>query len=259
MSVRTGVKATQNSFRRERNVSGVDDKTGFGVAKTTLAFGLATVVLLLETQFVIPFMSNQTGLEPVVFWFIVAGLGLFFPMLVVAFFTIKSEGLKLEIDSWRDRLRFRKMNKADWLWSLFSVISIGVLSLAIIKLLESILGKVESHPPFMYFEPLTPGRYWILLLWIPYWILNMMGEEVLWRGVILPKQEIVFGKKSWLIQGIFWGVFHIAFGWQILLTLVPILFILPYVVQRRRNSWIGVVVHAVINAPSFLAISFGLL
>lgn len=151
------------------------------------------------------------------------------------------------------------MNRADWFWSVGSIFIIGVLSFLIIKVLESLIGNVENQPPFMYFEPLTPGRYWILLIWFPYWLLNILGEEILWRGVILPRQELVFGKNTWLINGLFWGIFHIAFGWQLLITLLPILFIQSFVVQRRQNTWIGVVIHGGINGPSFLAIAFGIL
>jgi len=77
--------------------------------------------------------------------------------------------------------------------------------------------------------------------------------------VILPRQEVSFGKYAWIVQAIGWGLFHIAFGWQLLITLLPILFILPYIVQKRKNSWIGVLIHAAINGPSFVAISFGLI
>lgn len=111
----------------------------------------------------------------------------------------------------------------------------------------------------MSFDPLTPDRYWILLLWLPYWVLNIMGEEVLWRGVILPRQEIVFGKNARIINGLGWTIFHITFGWQLLLTMLPILFILPFVVQKTRNSWTGIVIHGVINGPSFIAIAFGVM
>ena len=232
---------------------------GIGLLHSFLIFGIASTALVLETQFLIPFLSKRTGLEPIIFWFIVAGLGIFLPLLVLAYFILRNEGVKIGKNTWEDRLRFKKMNKTDWLWSIGSIIMIGFLSFAIIKLLEVFIGKVESQPSFMYFEPLTPDRYWILLIWFPYWLLNIMGEEILWRGVILPRQELVFRKNAWLIHGICWGIFHIAFGWQLLLTLMPILFIQSYVVQRRKNSWIGVVIHAVINGPSFIAISFGLL
>ena len=95
------------------------------------------------------------------------------------------------------------MNKEDWLWSVGSIILIGILSFAILKLIEFFIGKVAFNPSFIYFEPLTPNRYWILLIWFPYWLLNIMGEEILWRGVILPAQELVFRKNTWLIHGIF--------------------------------------------------------
>jgi len=36
------------------------------------------------------------------------------------------------------------------------------------------------------------------------------------------------------------------------------LFILPYIVQRRRNSWVGVAIHAGVNGPGFVAVAFGL-
>jgi membrane protease YdiL (CAAX protease family) len=230
---------------------------GIGLLKSLLIFGTASVILILETHFLIPFLSKKTGCEPILFWFIVAGLGLFLPLLILAYFILRSEGVKIDKHTWQNRLRFIRMNKADWLWAIGAILVIGITSSVIMNLLETFTGKVESRPVFMSFEPLTLDRYWILLLWFPYWILNIMGEEILWRGVLLPKQEIVFGKSTWLIHGIFWGILHIAFGWHLLLTLIPILLIQPYVVQRRKNTWIGVVIHAVINGPSFIAISFG--
>jgi len=38
-----------------------------------------------------------------------------------------------------------------------------------------------------------------------------------------------------------------------------LLFIQSYVVQRRKNTWVGVVIHGGINGPGFLTIAFGLL
>jgi len=180
-------------------------------------------------------------------------------MLIVAYLILRSEGERLDENTWEQRLRFKKMESSDWLWSIGAIILIGVLSSVIMKLLGALFGRVDNQPVFMHFEPLTPDRYWILAIWLPYWLLNIMGEEILWRGVILPRQEIVFGKHTWVVHGIGWAIFHIAFGWQLLLTMLPILFIQSYVVQRRRNTWTGVFIHAVINGPSFIAISFGLL
>jgi hypothetical protein len=48
--------------------------------------------------------------------------------------------------------------------------------------------------------------------------LRLNSQEFLWRGVMLPRQEIAFGKKAWIIHDFGWGLFHIAFGWQLLIT-----------------------------------------
>ena len=57
---------------------------------------------------------------------------------------------------------------------------------------------------------------------------------------------------------ILWLLFHASFPWQVLVTLVPITLILPYIVQRRRSAWVGVVIHAAFGAMGFLALAFGL-
>jgi membrane protease YdiL (CAAX protease family) len=110
----------------------------------------------------------------------------------------------------------------------------------------------------MAFEPLGPGRYWILGAWLPFFVLNIIGEEFVWRGVILPRQEVAFGGRAWLVNGILWLLFHAAFPWQVLLTLLPITLILPYVVQRRRSTWSGIVIHGGFGAVGFLVLAFGL-
>ena len=156
-------------------------------------------------------------------------------------------------------MRFRRMTGMDWAWTLGSLVLIGILSKAAMAGIETFIGEFDHSPPFMAFEPLTPNRYWLLAVWFPYWLLNIFGEGILWRGVMLPRQEAAWGKKAWVFHAIGWGLFHIAFGWQLLVTLLPILFIQTWVVQKRQNTWCGIIIHALINGPSFIAISFGLL
>ena len=231
----------------------------FGIISSLLLFGIAAVVLFLESNFLIPYLASVTKVETVIWWFIVSAFGMFIPLLVIAVFMLKKEGNLFKQGMWHNRLRFRKMNSGDWLWGIAGIVMVGILSFMIISVLEQLAGKIDHQPSFMQFEPLDSGRYWILIVWAAYWIFNIMGEEILWRGVILPRQEISFGKYAWLLHGLCWGLFHIAFGWQLMVTLIPILFIQSYIVQRRKNSWIGVLMHAGINGPSFVAISLGLI
>jgi len=223
-----------------------------------LIFGLAAVLLFIQTRVLIPWLSVATTVEPVLFWFIVGGLGVFFPLLVAAWFMLEREG-GIAPSTWRERLRFRRMNAGDYLWAFVGICAIIVLSGAIMHVLDSFLGQFDSQPPFMRFEVLGPGRYWILLAWLPFWLLNIMGEEILWRGVMLPRMETALGRWAWLHHGLGWTMFHVAFGWQLLLVMLPILFLLPWIVQKRGNTWIAVVIHAVVNGPAFVLIALGML
>ncbi len=217
----------------------------------------ASFLMFCLTKYLIPYLSNVTKQESILFWFIVAGLGIFLPLIITGLLILKSEGYHISKKTWIERLRFRKITKRDLLWGFIGLVLVGVFSGLIMKALELLIGKFDHSPSFMSFEPLTKGRYWLLIVWFPYWILNILGEEFLWRGVMLPRQEVAFGKYAWIIHGFGWGVFHVAFGWQLLITLIPLIFIQSYIVQKTKNSWIGVIMHGGLNGPSFIAICFG--
>jgi len=219
----------------------------------------AAILMYCLTKFLIPYLSKVTGQETILLWFIIAGLGIFTPLIITGILILRAEGFKISESTWIGRLRFRKMSKSDLIWTIIGLIIVGAISGIVMKGLQLIIGNFDHSPAFMSFEPLTKGRYWLLLVWLPYWILNILGEEFLWRGVMLPRQEIAFGKNAWLIHGTGWGLFHIAFGWQLLITLIPLIYIQSYIVQKKKNSWIGVIMHGGLNGPSFIAICFGLI
>ncbi len=219
----------------------------------------AAILMFGLTKYLIPFLSEITGQETILFWFIVGGIGIFVPLIITGFVILKFEGINITKQTFSERLRFRKITKHDLLWCFAGLIAVGVFSGIIMKVLEIVIGQFDHSPAFMSFEPLSKGRYWLLIVWFPYWILNILGEEFLWRGVMLPRQEIAFGKYTWLIHGFGWGLFHVAFGWQLLITLIPLIFIQSYIVQKTKNSWIGVIMHGGLNGPSFIAICFGLI
>ncbi len=221
-------------------------------------FAGAGILLYVATHLVIPALADATGIEPIAFWFLVGGLGVFAPLLAVGVFMLRREEPPPTPSPWRARLRFHRMDRGDWAWAVGALVVVALLT----GIVQAILGLVAPGsgvgPGFMTLEPLGPGRYWILAAWLPFWILNIMGEEFLWRGVMLPRQEAALGNRAWLANAVGWSLFHVAFGWHLFLMLLPILVVLPYVVQRRRNSWVGVVVHAGLNGPGFVAVAFGL-
>jgi membrane protease YdiL (CAAX protease family) len=228
-----------------------------GPLQTVIIFGAAGLLLFIATGGLIPWFSTTVGVEPVVAWFLIGGLCVFAPLILLSWLMLRREQRNAQVPM-ATRLRLSRMSRSDWAWALGGLIVIGVLSVAIQMLLQAIIGEVDLQPPFMSLEPLSRGRYWILAAWLPVWVLNILGEELLWRGVVLPRQEAAFGRHAWLVNGLGWLLFHVAFGWHLITILIPIVFVLPYVVQRRRNTTIGVVLHAGLNGPGFIAVALGL-
>ena len=150
------------------------------------------------------------------------------------------------------------MNSADWLWCLGALVIIASTTGASVFALRWLSLEEGLHPRFMAFGPLASGRYGILVAWLPFFVLNILGEELVWRGVVLPRQEVASGDNAWVYHGLGWWLMHAAFPWQVLLNLLPTALVLPYVAQRRRSTMVGIVIHAVLNGGGFLAIAFDL-
>jgi membrane protease YdiL (CAAX protease family) len=230
-----------------------------GLGQTAILFGGAALLLFTVTHVVIPSLSEITTAEPILLWFAAGGMGVFLPLLLIAVALLKQEEVPLNSETWRERLRFRSMTRADWIWTAGGVLAVAILVAVSVVLMKILFGFVNLQPSFLRLEPLSPDRYWILAVWLPFFWVNVMGEEILWRGVILPRQEAAFGRWAWLANGLGWLGFHLAFGPSLLFVLWPTTLIIPYVVQRQRNSWIGVVIHGVLNGGGFVAVAFGLL
>jgi membrane protease YdiL (CAAX protease family) len=245
------------SFER-REGPGPDRVPPLGLVGSAALFGAGALLLFLTTRIAVPTLVSVTGAEPVVMWFLAASAVLFGPLLLTAALLLNRERRIGRPGSLGARLWLRPMNGGDWLWAVGGFAGVGVLTGGIAAALGGLADESKLHPSFMAFEPLGPGRYWILGAWLPFFALNIVGEELVWRGVVLPRQEVAFREWAWLVNGVLWLLFHAAFPWQVLVTLVPITLILPYIVQRRRNTWIGVMIHAAFGAMGFLALAFGL-
>jgi membrane protease YdiL (CAAX protease family) len=73
---------------------------------------------------------------------------------------------------------------------------------------------------------------------------TFLGEELLFRGLLLPRMHGVFGQWDWLANGILFGLYHIHQPWGMLGSMIAgaLLFALPS--KIFRNSWFGVILHS---------------
>jgi hypothetical protein len=228
-----------------------------GVVGSLAIYGFGAALLYFATRVLIPLTESRTGAEPVVAWFIAAGLGAFFPLILIAALLLRLERRSGSI-SWTRRLWCGSMSMLDWRYLLAGAGVIAVLSAPLFAAIVHVYGKRAFIPAFMTFDPLTSDRFCILAAWLPFFALNMLGEAFVWHGVMLPRQVESFGSFAWLISGLGWTLFHLALPWQIVVCLAPTMFVIPYLIQHRANVWVGVILHMFVNGPGFFAVGFGL-
>lgn len=90
------------------------------------------------------------------------------------------------------------------------------------------------------------GRWEIVFLFVMVLLFNVAGEELWWRGIILPRQELTHGRWTWIIHGLLWAAFH-AFKWWDLVGLLPVCLIIAYISQRTKNNWPALIAHGLFN------------
>jgi uncharacterized protein len=72
---------------------------------------------------------------------------------------------------------------------------------------------------------------------------TVLGEELLFRGLLLPRMKAVFGKYDWVANGVLFAVYHLHTPWVIPAALVDI-FALAYPSRRFQSAWMGIIVHS---------------
>jgi uncharacterized protein len=88
------------------------------------------------------------------------------------------------------------------------------------------------------------GAWWFLALFVIQAAFNtILGEELLFRGVLLPKMEAVFGRWSWVANGVLFGLYHLHQPWGIPNSvLTGLMYTFP--AHRYRSTWMSIILHS---------------
>jgi uncharacterized protein len=73
---------------------------------------------------------------------------------------------------------------------------------------------------------------------------TVLGEELLFRGLLLPRMRGVFGKRDWVANGAMFALYHLHMPWTILNTFVDGIFLNAYPSRRFQSAWMGIIVHS---------------
>ena len=83
---------------------------------------------------------------------------------------------------------------------------------------------------------------WFALNVILFVFNTVLGEELLFRGFLLPRMGRL-GRGDWLANGAFFALYHLHEPWMMPLTLLDSV-LLSWSSRRYRSAWIGIMVHS---------------
>lgn len=228
-----------------------------------LLFGIIGAIAYLLIMFVMQPL-NELGISR--FWLILfGGFGPVVFLCVLAIMDCKKKGVPFKEYFW-----VKKLNWKEWLMVFGGLILVQVFELIILSNTDTfIIELFNINVPEFYPEIFKPdmqidfpmqsfmdipviGNPISIVLWGLLLIFNIFGEELLWRGYALPRMEKYFGKWAWLVNGVMWiYLFHFFMIWKAI-ALIPSMIVIPYLCQKTKSIWPGIIIHGFGNAMFFL-------
>jgi membrane protease YdiL (CAAX protease family) len=154
-----------------------------------------------------------------------------------------------------------------WWWLVPLVLGVALLQLIPLQALwETIFPFLDEPEKYSFAELLDSeqrkedleGAWHVLALFVLLGIFNtIVGEELLFRGVLLPKMNGAFGDRDWVANGILFGLYHLHQPWGIFASLIDGVFLYAWPTKRFRSAWMGIIVHST-QTVFFVVIALGL-
>jgi membrane protease YdiL (CAAX protease family) len=243
------------------------------VGGTFLCFGIPTAIFAVGFYIIMPALIEQK-ITPFNAYWISMGIP-FIVMFCCSLIAFRMEGNPFVWKIFKDRYRIHYINGKTWLWALLVFIATFLGYAIVSSSLQPLfnLGIIEL-PAFLpaWLDPRTlqsvsawddafgglKGNWFAAISYLIFLFFNVVGEELWWRGYILPRQEVVLHKWTWVVHGLLWGCFHI-FKWWDLPGIFILTLALSYVVYRTKNTSLGIVLHFLGNSIAIVPILIGIL
>ncbi|HSL45111.1 MAG TPA: type II CAAX endopeptidase family protein [Anaerolineales bacterium] len=148
----------------------------------------------------------------------------------------------------------QKDNRLWWLIVPF-ILLVVVLYMWITPVLNGIwtqffpfLAEPERYSMAVLFAPelraFWKGAWNLLVLQMVLSVFNtFLGEEFIFRGVLLPKMKGVFGKWDWVANGVLFGLYHLHQPWGLPGNILSGL-VFAFTGKRYRSTWFPIILHS---------------
>ncbi len=98
------------------------------------------------------------------------------------------------------------------------------------------------------------GDWWLMAVAVVSCVFNyVLGEELLFRGILLPKMRGVFGKWDWAANSVLFALYHMHRPVQMLgMIFGGFAYSLPS--RHFRSMWFGIILHGIEAIPLLIGV-----
>jgi membrane protease YdiL (CAAX protease family) len=252
-----------------------DDKNQYTLWQILGIWSMAAIPVGILSWIVYPFVVRDFASDPLgsgVIRIVLITIGLVW-LCVLSLVIVRREEGDLRWATVKRRLRLNtpqdprtgETRRRLWLWVIPFIIGNVAWGVAITPYAEKLwiaIFPFFAEPPgyssAVFFESQETmkrlvGAWWFFGLFVVSSVFNVLGEEFLFRGILLPKMEGLFGRWSWIVNGALFAFYHVHQPWTIAANVILGVFLLAFPSWRFRSTWLGLIIHAVEN------VVFGLL
>jgi membrane protease YdiL (CAAX protease family) len=229
----------------------------YSLQKILFIWALSALPMAILAFVFSPRLIELTNCPPLLAYWISAILGLLW-QFILSLIILKFDGHDLNWNTVRDRMKYQKpihprTGRSSYsllLWTIPFILLSAVLQSGVISLpdVDGLITPLIEDLPKYDLSGLSSGEYkgawWVLALFMVTSIFNyFLGEEFIYRGILLPKMNGVFGRWDWFFNGILFGLYHLHKPQVIISTALYFGFVFAFPAKLFRSSWMAVIIH----------------
>lgn len=149
----------------------------------------------------------------------------------------------------------RRVGRRVWLWVLPFIVFSAVVNAGLIDpegpLPRDLPNAIQTDRVEHFFS----GNWGWFAMLVAVALLSPVVEELLFRGLLLPRMRAVFGRLDFVVNGALFGLYHLHQPWSMPASVIDGIVNQAYPSRRFQSTWMGIIVHTI---PSFLIIGVAL-
>ncbi len=237
-----------------------DDDNQYSLAKILTIWTLIAVPMPFLAFVVAPIWAKTNGLDyGVTIWLmLIAGMSWQFILSMIILYRELDEFTWTNIKSriWLTKPTNPKTGKASYQYFWWLIPAFGVYAAFELTPVAETIGHLILIPlPFLadlpklsletFAQPQFVGAWWLHGIAILSSIFNyFLGEELLFRGILLPRMQGAFGKWDWAANAVLFALYHLHKP-TLMIGYIPgsMAWVLP--ARYFRSIWFTIILHGI--------------